>query len=78
MFNSYLHSDPVYTGKFNDASDVDLLVSFEPLDFDDYADIYSQIVDLFEKIFHRLVDLLTDNHSKTPTSFVLLIKQRHF
>ncbi|KAA6329274.1 hypothetical protein EZS27_021901 [termite gut metagenome] len=56
----------VCTDKFNDASDVDLLVSFEPLDFGDYADNYFQIVDLFEKIFHRPVDLLTDKSLQNP------------
>jgi predicted nucleotidyltransferase len=46
----------VCTDKFNDASDIDLLIPFKPLDFGDYADNYFQTADLFEQIFRRPVD----------------------
>ena len=52
--------------RFNDTSDVDLLVSFKPLDYGDYADNYFQTADLFEKIFQRPVDLVTDKSLKNP------------
>ena len=52
--------------RFNDASDIDLLVSFKPLDYGDYADNYFQTVDMFEKIFNRHVDLVTDKSLKNP------------
>ncbi|GAB6010536.1 nucleotidyltransferase family protein [Viscerimonas tarda] len=56
----------VCTDKFNDASDIDLLVSFQPLDFGDYADNYFQTADLLEQIFHRPVDLVTEKSLKNP------------
>jgi len=52
--------------RFDDTSDIDLLVSFKPLDFGDYADNYFQTVDSFEKIFQRPVDLVTDKSLKNP------------
>ncbi|MDR1983291.1 MAG: nucleotidyltransferase domain-containing protein [Prevotellaceae bacterium] len=56
----------VCTDKFNDASDIDLLISFKQLDFGDYADNYFHIAELFEKIFNRRVDLVTDKSLKNP------------
>jgi len=56
----------VCSDKFNDESDIDLLVSFKPLDYGDYADNYFQTADLFEKIFQRTVDLVTVKSLKNP------------
>ena len=56
----------VCSDRFNDASDIDLLVSFKSLDYGDYADNYFQTADLFEKIFQRPVDLVTDKSLKNP------------
>ena len=56
----------VCTDKFNENSDIDLLVSFEPMDYGEYTDNYFQTVDSFEKIFQRKVDLLTDKSLKNP------------
>ena len=52
--------------KFNDSSDIDLLVSFKPLDYGDYADNYFHTANLFEKIFQRPVDLVTEKSLKNP------------
>jgi predicted nucleotidyltransferase len=54
------------TNKFNNASDVDLLVSFEPMDFGHYTDNYFQVAELLEEIFCRPVDLITDKSLKNP------------
>jgi predicted nucleotidyltransferase len=56
----------VTTTKFNDQSDIDLLVSFKPMDFADYADNYFETVEQFEQIFNRPVDLVTENSLKNP------------
>jgi len=56
----------VCSDKFNDQSDIDLLVTFKPMDFGDYADNYFQTADLFEKIFGRKVDLVTEKSLKNP------------
>jgi predicted nucleotidyltransferase len=54
------------TDRFNDKSDVDLLVSFNPMDYGDYADAYFELAENFEKLFHRQVDLVTDKSLKNP------------
>jgi len=54
------------TEKFNKNSDVDLLVSFKPLEFGEYADNYFQTAESFEKIFNRPVDLVTDKSLSNP------------
>jgi predicted nucleotidyltransferase len=56
----------VVTGKFNNKSDVDLLISFMPMEAGDYADNYFQLAEEFENIFNRSVDLVTDKSLKNP------------
>jgi predicted nucleotidyltransferase len=56
----------VCSDRFNETSDIDLLISFKPLDFGDYADNYFQTAEMFEKIFNRPVDLVTDKSLKNP------------
>ncbi|MCF8359312.1 MAG: nucleotidyltransferase domain-containing protein [Prolixibacteraceae bacterium] len=56
----------VCTDNFNDNSDVDLLISFNQMDYGDYADNYLDLADKFEKIFKRPVDLVTDKSLSNP------------
>jgi predicted nucleotidyltransferase len=56
----------VCTDNFNDSSDIDLLISFMPMDFGDYADTYFVLADKFEDLFQRPVDLVTDKSLSNP------------
>jgi len=56
----------VCTGHFDDSSDIDLLISFKPMDYGDYADNYFLIADKFEELFQRSVDLVTDKSLSNP------------
>ncbi len=56
----------VCTDQFNDSSDIDLLISFNPMDFGDYADSYFELADKFEELFNRPVDLVTEKSLKNP------------
>ncbi len=56
----------VCTDKFNEKSDIDLLISFKPMDYGDYADTYFELADKFEELFNRHVDLVTDKSLKNP------------
>jgi predicted nucleotidyltransferase len=56
----------VCTDKFNDQSDIDLLISFMPMDYGDYADTYFNLADKFENLFNRSVDLVTDKSLSNP------------
>ena len=56
----------VCTDKFGDMSDIDLLISFQPMDYGDYADTYFVLADKFEELFHRTVDLITEKSLSNP------------
>ena len=56
----------ICTDKFNDQSDIDLLISFTQMDYGDYADTYFELADQFEKLFKRHVDLITEKSLKNP------------
>ncbi len=54
------------TGEFTSASDIDLLVSFFPMEFGDYADNYFALAENLESAFNRPVDLVTDKSLSNP------------
>jgi uncharacterized protein len=56
----------VCSENFNKNSDIDLLVSFKPMDYGDYADTYFELSEEFEKLFNRTVDLVTDKSLGNP------------
>lgn len=56
----------VCSDRFNDNSDIDLLISFNPMEYGDYADTYFELADKFEELFHRPVDLVTDKSLSNP------------
>lgn len=56
----------VATDKFNDKSDIDLLISFNPMDYGDYADTYFDLAEKLEHLFKRPVDLVTDHSLSNP------------
>ena len=56
----------VLTDKFNNESDVDLIVDFQQLDVLDYGDNYYQLKFSLENIFKRNIDLLEQKAIKNP------------
>ncbi len=56
----------VCTERFNKNSDIDLLVSFKPMDYGDYADTYFELTEQLEKILNRPIDLVTDKSLGNP------------
>ena len=52
----------ILTDRFNDGSDVDLLVDFEPVDHNtfDYVGNYFGLRDALERLFGRKVDLIEE------------------
>ncbi len=56
----------VCTDEFNEKSDIDLLISFLPMDYADYADTYFELAEKLEQILDRPVDLVTDKSLKNP------------
>lgn len=56
----------VCTDKFNDNSDIDLLISFDNLTIDQYTDNYFDLHYKLEELFKREIDLLTDKSLSNP------------
>ncbi len=56
----------ITSGHFTATSDIDLLIKFKNIPFDKYADNYFKLHELFEMIFERQVDLVTENSLANP------------
>lgn len=54
------------TDRFNEKSDIDLLISFMAMEAGDYADTYFELAEEFEKLFNRPVDLVTEKSLSNP------------
>ena len=69
----------ILTDRFNDQSDVDLLVDFEPIDHDkfDYVSNYFDLKEALEKLFNRKVDLIEYGLNLNPIFKALVDKKKH-
>ena len=56
----------VTTEKFSNDSDVDLIVEFNDIPVEDYADNYFDFKFLLQDVFNRPVDLLEEQAIKNP------------
>ena len=56
----------VCTDKFNENSDIDLLITFENLSIEQYTDNYFDLHYKLEALFQREIDLLTDKSLSIP------------
>jgi predicted nucleotidyltransferase len=56
----------VLSDKFNEQSDVDLIVDFNDIPVEDYADNYFDFKFSLQNIFNRPVDLLEEQAIKNP------------
>lgn len=68
----------ILTDRFNDRSDVDLLVDFEPVDIDqfDYVGNYFDLKDSLEKLLKRKVDLVEYGNNLNPIFKALVDKKK--
>lgn len=56
----------VCTDKFNDKSDIDILISFKDISIEKYTDNYFELHYKLEELFNRKIDLLTENSLSNP------------
>ncbi len=56
----------VLTDKFDQDSDIDLLVTFKPIKLEKYADNYFDFKFSLEDLLHRPIDLLEEKVIKNP------------
>lgn len=68
----------ILTDRFNDDSDVDLLVDFEPIDHDkfDYVSNYFDLRDALERLFMRKVDLIEYGSNLNPLFKAIVDKKK--
>ena len=64
------------TEDFNNSSDIDLIVDFDPIDVNQYADNYFDFKFSLEDIFQTPVDLLEEQAIKNPYFRQVVDKQR--
>ena len=56
----------ITTNSFTDKSNIDLLIKFKNIPFEQYADNYFHLHELFEIIFKRKVGIITENSLSNP------------
>lgn len=56
----------ILTDRFNDKSDIDLLVSFAALPVEEYADNYLQLQAALQTLLGREIDLVEDKAIRNP------------
>ena len=56
----------VCTDKFNEHSDIDILISFNNLSVEQYTDNYFELHYKLQDLFGRKIDLLTDKSLSNP------------
>ncbi len=68
----------ILTDRFNDQSDVDLLVDFEPVDHEtfDYVGNYFDLKYSLEQLFNRKVDLIEYGKNLNPIFKALVDKKK--
>ena len=66
----------VLTNKFNNDSDIDLIVDFEPIDLIQYADNYYDLKFSLEDVLQKPVDLLEEKAIRNPYFREIINKQR--
>jgi predicted nucleotidyltransferase len=64
------------TDRFNNESDIDLIVDFSNIDVEDYADNYFDFKFSLQEILNRTIDLLEEKAIKNPYFKQSVTKQR--
>lgn len=56
----------VCTDNFNEKSDIDILISFKEISIEEYTDNFFELHDKLQELFHRKIDLITENSLSNP------------
>ena len=56
----------ICTDKFDDSSDIDILISFKDISIEKYTDNYFELHYKLAELFGRKIDLLTENSLSNP------------
>lgn len=64
----------VCTEKFNENSDIDFIVGFEPKFFDGYVDNFISLENSLKQVLHRDIDLIAEETMQNPY-FIKVVNQ---
>ena len=67
----------VLTDKFNDASDIDMLIQFYPVDLPGYFDNYMDLKEKLELLFGRPIDLIENQAIRNPIFRQVVEREKH-
>jgi uncharacterized protein len=56
----------VLTERFNDSSDIDILIQFGNVELQDYFDNYMDFKEKLEKVFNRPIDIVENQAIRNP------------
>ncbi len=56
----------ILTSKFNNSSDIDMLIRFSQVDLPEYFDNYMDLKEALKKLFNRPIDLVEDQAIRNP------------
>lgn len=56
----------ICSDKFNEKSDIDILISFKDISIEKYTDNYFELHYRLEELLNRKIDLLTENSLSNP------------
>ena len=56
----------VLSEKFNDSSDIDMLIQFHKVELMEYFDNYMDLKEKLEQLFHRSIDLVENQAIRNP------------
>ncbi|WP_353722063.1 nucleotidyltransferase domain-containing protein [Dyadobacter sp. 676] len=68
----------VLSDNFNTESDIDLIVDFDSMEVEDYADNYFDFKFSLQELFKRPIDLLEEKATKNPYFQHKINKQRRY
>lgn len=54
------------TGRVHEKSDIDILISFKDIPFDQYTDNYFELHEILERLLGRNIDLITEKSLSNP------------
>ncbi|HEY9124563.1 MAG TPA: nucleotidyltransferase domain-containing protein [Bacteroidales bacterium] len=67
----------VLTEKFNDSSDIDMLIQFSQVELVDYFDNYMDLKEKLEDLFNRPVDLVENQAIRNPVFRQIIDRDKH-
>jgi predicted nucleotidyltransferase len=66
----------ILTDRFNDTSDIDMLIQFHEVELLEYFDNYMDLKEKLELLFHRRIDLVENQAIKNPIFRTILEREK--